>query len=121
MRTKGVITLLLAAIVLTMAQTPLRAIPHGRHGQVVDDDTTFVPHNQDSLFIDTIMMGNAIDDSISVDTLNMDSLQLAIYHHNKAVDDSLRLDSINRAKPNGIDSPVTFTAEDCSFGRFWRV
>ena len=112
MRTKGVITLLLAAIVLTMAQTPLRAIPHGRHGQVVDDDTTFVPHNQDSLFIDTIMMGNAIDDSISVDTLNMDSLQLAIYHHNKAVDDSLRLDSINRAKPNGIDSPVTFTAED---------
>ena len=42
----------------------------------------------------------------------MDSLQLAIYHYNKAIDDSLRLDSLNRAKPNGINSPVTFTASD---------
>ena len=44
--------------------------------------------------------------------MSMDSLQLAIYHYNKAIDDSLRLDSLNRAKPNGIEAPVTFSAND---------
>lgn len=48
----------------------------------------------------------------SADTLGMDSLQLAVYHHNKAIDDSIRLDSINRAKKNGIDAPVVYTAND---------
>ena len=42
----------------------------------------------------------------------MDSLQLAIYHYNKAIDDSLRLDSLNRAKPNAIEAPVNFSAND---------
>ncbi len=46
------------------------------------------------------------------DTLSMDSLQLAIYHYNKAIDDSLRQDSLNRAKPNGIEAPVNFSAAD---------
>lgn len=46
------------------------------------------------------------------DTTTMDSLQLAIYHHNRAIDDSLALDSANRARKNGIDSPVTYSAED---------
>ena len=46
------------------------------------------------------------------DTTRMDSLQLAIYHHNRAIDDSLALDSANRARKNGIDSPVTYSAED---------
>ena len=46
------------------------------------------------------------------DTTKMDSLQLAIYHHNKAIDDSLALDSMNRQRKNGIDAPVTYSAED---------
>ncbi len=48
----------------------------------------------------------------ATDTTAMDSLQLAVYHHNKAVDDSIRADSINRAKKNGIDAPVEYTAND---------
>ena len=47
-----------------------------------------------------------------VDTTQMDSLQLAIYKHNKAVDDSIRVDSIMKSKSNGIESPVTYSAED---------
>ena len=50
--------------------------------------------------------------SNEVDTTAMDSLQLAIYHHNKVVDDSIHLDSLNRQKKNGIDAPVTYTAQD---------
>jgi hypothetical protein len=46
------------------------------------------------------------------DTLHMDSLERAIWKHNKAIDDSLRADSLNRRRKNGIDSPVTFSAED---------
>jgi len=42
----------------------------------------------------------------------MDSLQLAIYHHNKAIDDSIRADSMMRARSNGIDAPVKYSAED---------
>jgi lipopolysaccharide assembly outer membrane protein LptD (OstA) len=51
-------------------------------------------------------------DSAEPDTLDMDSLQLAVYHHNKAIDDSIRADSANRAKKNGIDAPVNYTAND---------
>ena len=46
------------------------------------------------------------------DTTKMDSLQLAIYRHNKVIDDSIRLDSIQRAKSNGIEAPVKYTAKD---------
>ncbi len=46
------------------------------------------------------------------DTTKMDSLQLAIYRHNKAIDDSLAFDSLNRKRKNGIDHPVTYTADD---------
>ena len=42
----------------------------------------------------------------------MDSLQLAIYHHNKAIDDSIRADSMMRARSNGIDAPVKYSADD---------
>lgn len=51
-------------------------------------------------------------ESAEIDTLSMDSLQLAVYHHNKAVDDSIRADSINRASKQGIDAPVTYSAND---------
>jgi len=53
-----------------------------------------------------------IADKAEIDTLAMDSLQLAVYHHNKAIDDSIRADSINRAKKQGIDAPVTYSAND---------
>ncbi len=46
------------------------------------------------------------------DTLHMDSIELAIWKHNRAIDDSLKADSINRQRKNGIDSPVTFSAND---------
>lgn len=44
--------------------------------------------------------------------MTLDSLHLAIEAHNKAVDDSLRRDSIQRAKKNGIEAPVNYTAND---------
>ena len=46
------------------------------------------------------------------DTTTMDSLELAIYKYNKVIDDSLARDSMNRAKKNGIDAPVKYTASD---------
>jgi len=61
----------------------------------------------DSLNLDSLAALPAIPD-----TLSMDSLELAIWKHNKAVEDSLRADSTNRQRKNGIDSPVTFSAED---------
>ena len=47
-----------------------------------------------------------------VDTTLMDSLELAVYRRNKAIDDSLAMDSLNRKKKNGIDAPVTYSAND---------
>ncbi len=46
------------------------------------------------------------------DTTTMDSLELAIYKYNKVIDDSLARDSMNRARKNGIDAPVKYTAND---------
>ena len=54
----------------------------------------------------------ALKDSVLADTVGMDSLQLLIWKRNKAVDDSLYADSLNRQRKNGIDAPVTYSAED---------
>jgi len=54
----------------------------------------------------------ALKDSVVTDTLTMDSLSRAIMQHNKQIDDSIRLDSIQRAKENGIEAPVHYTAND---------
>ena len=51
-------------------------------------------------------------DSVLADTVGMDSLQLLIWKRNKAIDDSLYADSLNRQRKNGIDAPVTYSAED---------
>ncbi len=136
MRTKSVILLLFAAFIVIMAATPLQ--PSKRVEQVSHNDDTIrrtdtfsLPSLQKSnaaaTVADTIVMpdDNSMPDTTDiidfepseadpneVDTLSMDSLQLAIWHHNKAVDDSLRQDSINRARPNGINSPVEFSAQD---------
>lgn len=50
-------------------------------------------------------------DSLVGDTVK-DSVALMIEAHNKNIDDSIRLDSLNRAKSNGINSPVEFAAKD---------
>ena len=62
----------------------------------------------DSVLNDTIVP----KDSVLADTVGMDSLHLAIWKRNKAIDDSLYADSLNRQRKNGIDYPVTYTAED---------
>ena len=70
-----------------------------------------------AVVVDTLLKGQGSKDSKEVDknipdTTKMDSLQLAIYHHNKAIDDSIRADSMMRARSNGIDAPVKYSAED---------
>ena len=70
-----------------------------------------------AVVVDTLLKGQGSKDSKAVDknipdTTKMDSLQLAIYHHNKAIDDSIRADSMMRARSNGIDAPVKYSAED---------
>ena len=70
-----------------------------------------------AVVVDTLLKGQSSKDSKAVDknipdTTKMDSLQLAIYHHNKAIDDSIRADSMMRARSNGIDAPVKYSAED---------
>lgn len=70
-----------------------------------------------AVVVDTLLKGQSSKDSKAVDknipdTTEMDSLQLAIYHHNKAIDDSIRADSMMRARSNGIDAPVKYSAED---------
>ena len=67
--------------------------------------------------VDSLLRGNAGNEEKKVegnaqDTTKMDSLQLAIYHHNKAIDDSIRADSIMKSRSNGINSPVTYSAQD---------
>ncbi len=70
-----------------------------------------------AVVVDTLLKGQSPKDSKAIDknipdTTKMDSLQLAIYHHNKAIDDSIRADSVMRARSNGIDAPVKYSAED---------
>ena len=88
---------------------PEEATPTGviHLGNTNDATPTYEQFN-DTIPTDTIHF----DGAAGPDTLSMDSLQLAIYHYNKAIDDSLRLDSLNRAKPNAIEAPVNFSAND---------
>ena len=88
---------------------PEEATPTGviHLGNTNDATPTYEQFN-DTIPTDTFHF----DGAAGPDTLSMDSLQLAIYHYNKAIDDSLRLDSLNRAKPNAIEAPVNFSAND---------
>ena len=125
MKRKSLIFLLLSVFLCVLAGVP--SVPvHNYNSQVTIFDSLFL---SDSLPVDTFVADSIPVDSLPQDTIIsdkarraaaamkrdttlMDSLQLAIYKHNKAVDDSLALDSINRAKKNGIDSPVEFSADD---------
>ena len=107
MRNKSIILLLFFAIVCAMASVNM-PVPQGKKARKVKASTVVV---------DSLLQGQASKAGEEVnkhvpDTTKMDSLQLAIYHHNKAIDDSIRADSMMRARSNGIDAPVTYSADD---------
>ena len=97
LRTKSFIILFISAVVCAWAGSssllPVKKHEAGKTDGKGSDDSTKI-------------------ETAEIDTLSMDSLQLAVYHHNKAVDDSIRADSINRASKQGIDAPVTYSAND---------
>lgn len=97
LRTKSFIILFISAVVCAWAGSS-SLLPVKKH----EAGKTDSKGSNDSTKIETA----------EIDTLSMDSLQLAVYHHNKAVDDSIRADSINRASKQGIDAPVTYSAND---------
>lgn len=107
MRNKSIIFLLSFVVVFAMASVNM-PVPQGKKTKKAKASTVVV---------DTLLKGQGSKDSKAVDknipdTTKMDSLQLAIYHHNKAIDDSIRADSVMRARSNGIDAPVKYSAED---------
>ena len=107
MRNKSIIFLLSFVVVFAMASVNI-PVPQGKKTKKT---------KASAVVVDTLLKGQSSKDSKAVDknipdTTKMDSLQLAIYHHNKAIDDSIRADSMMRARSNGIDAPVKYSAED---------
>ena len=107
MRNKSIIFLLSFVVVFAMASVNM-PVPQGKKTKKA---------KASAVVVDTLLKGQGSKDSKEVDknipdTTKMDSLQLAIYHHNKAIDDSIRADSMMRARSNGIDAPVKYSAED---------
>lgn len=107
MRNKSIIFLLSFVVVFAMASVNM-PVPQGKKTKKT---------KASAVVVDTLLKGQSPKDSKTVDknipdTTKMDSLQLAIYHHNKAIDDSIRADSMMRARSNGIDAPVKYSAED---------
>lgn len=107
MRNKSIIFLLSFVVVFAMASVNM-PVPQGQKTKKA---------KANAVVVDTLLKGQSPKDSKAVDknipdTTKMDSLQLAIYHHNKAIDDSIRADSMMRARSNGIDAPVKYSAED---------
>lgn len=107
MRNKSIIFLLSFVVVFAMASVNM-PVPQGKKTKKT---------KASAVMVDTLLKGQSPKDSKAVDknipdTTKMDSLQLAIYHHNKAIDDSIRVDSMMRARSNGIDAPVKYSAED---------
>ena len=107
MRNKSIILLLSFVIVCAMASVRM-PVPQPKKAKKVKGNV---------IAVDSLLRGNAGNEEKKVegnaqDTTKMDSLQLAIYHHNKAIDDSIRADSIMKSRSNGINSPVTYSAQD---------
>lgn len=107
MRNKSIIFLLSFVVVFAMASVNM-PVPQGKKTKKA---------KANAVVVDTLLKGQSPKDSKAVDknipdTTKMDSLQLAIYHHNKAIDDSIRADSMMRARSNGIEAPVKYSAED---------
>ena len=107
MRNKSIILLLSFAIVCAMASVNM-PVPKGKKARKAKAST---------IVVDSLLQGQGTGTDKEggrhiPDTTKMDSLQLAIYHHNKAIDDSIRADSMMRARSNGIDAPVKYSADD---------
>ena len=125
MRRKTLIFLLLFVIVFVVAEVPRLRFTQGAAGAdsvTVDSvvvDSAVAPRSvADSSVVDSsltdsqsVALLSTVDKNIP-DTASMDSLQLLIWKRNKAIDDSLAADSANRQRKNGIDAPVSYTAED---------
>jgi hypothetical protein len=118
-----ILMLLLPALMSMVAASTVPGNPMGSRPRSVGDTVIDLTGNSPvksktvdvtTISLDSIITDNNTADSIldEPDTLLMDSLARAIYQHNKKIDDSLRLDSINRAKSNGIESPVKYSAKD---------
>ena len=126
MRTRLLIVLFFAVIVLMMAQSVVPSGQPRRVLQLTDEKTvsdtviptdTITPPGR-ALPLDSVAFADSLADTLLSatpaipDTLILDSLHQAIYEHNKAIDDSIYLDSLNRAKSNGIEAPVVFSTDD---------
>ncbi|WP_028904153.1 putative LPS assembly protein LptD [Prevotella sp. P6B4] len=105
MKRKSVLVVFAFAILMMMAEVPMKMITET---QKSSGDNDSIPVDSAS----TILEKTTETAKNHMDTTTMDSIQLAIYRHNKAVDDSLAQDSINKSRKNGIDSPVEYSAED---------
>ena len=101
MRRKTLIFLLLSVMVFVLAEVPSLRFP-----ETSGDGDSIARILPDSMSADTLQK------ALLPDTAAMDSLHKAIWLRNKAIDDSLAADSANRQRKNGIDAPVTYSAED---------
>ena len=101
MRRKTLITLLLFAVLLMMANGNMPLLKQRKRAVQSESNS-----QADTTRRNTNRLANLVD------TTKMDSIQRAIYRHNKAIDDSIQLDSLNRKKKSGIDAPVTYSGED---------
>lgn len=124
MRRKTLIFLSLFVIIFMMAGVPGLRFPSFGERDAVSapedtvrdvapaDSVSSKVHAPDSLRLQVRTDADTASVGLTVDTMAMDSLQKAIWKHNKLIDDSLHADSLNRQRKNGIDAPVTYSAED---------
>lgn len=114
MRKNAIITLLVLATLCVWAGSLVReSSPMLRHYALRgNDDSLEVTSSDISLSSDSSLKNVSVQDSLKRESAESDSLRLAIERHNKVVDDSIRLDSIQRARSNGLEAPVKYTAMD---------
>ena len=109
MRSRITIFILSFVIIFAMAGNSTLFFSSGKS----DADTVASKNVQDTVHLDSAIAEKVnIDSTLSQAIDTLDSLHRAIFLRNKAIDDSIRLDSINRKKKNGIDAPVSYTADD---------
>ena len=108
MRTRTTIILLIISVVMVIAaEGNIYGLNSSPLFSSVNDTVNVDTHK----ILQGVKAGEA-SDSVKKDTVVLDSLHQAIAAHNKAVDDSLRRDSIQKAKSNGIEAPVKYSAND---------
>lgn len=108
MRSRVTIFILSFVIIFAMANNRVSFSGFSKN----DTDTTVSENTHDSARVDSVIPKNAVDTAFSQAIDTLDSLHRAIFLRNQAIDDSIRLDSLNRRKKNGIDAPVSYTADD---------